>query len=151
MTAVLRWTSTVIPSAPETQGLPMLRATTAAWEVLPPRLVRIPREAKKPWMSSGLVSSRTRITFSPALPRLAARSASKTIRPPAAPGEAGRPWARTGALWEASSRGCRSCSSMEGLILRRASSRDRMPWAVISTDVRTMAAAFILPFRVCRQ
>jgi len=33
----------------------MPRATTAAWEVLPPREVRILTEAKKPWMSSGLV------------------------------------------------------------------------------------------------
>ena len=37
----------------------MPRATTAACEVLPPRLVRMPCAAKKPWMSSGLVSSRT--------------------------------------------------------------------------------------------
>jgi len=32
----------------------MLRATMAAWEVLPPREVRMPTGAKKPWMSSGL-------------------------------------------------------------------------------------------------
>jgi len=45
----LTWcTLTRMSSAPTTQGLPMPRATTAAWEVLPPRLVRMPTEAKKP-------------------------------------------------------------------------------------------------------
>ena len=48
----------------------MPRATTAACEVLPPRLVRMPCDAKKPWMSSGLVSSRTSTTFAPVLPRV---------------------------------------------------------------------------------
>ena len=84
-------TSTTMPSAPATQGLPMPRATTAACDVLPPRLVKTPSAAKNPWMSSGRVSSRTRITFSPLLPSLSARSASKTHFPDAAPGDAGRP------------------------------------------------------------
>ena len=68
MTALRALSSMTICSQPETQGLPMPRATTAACEVLPPRLVRMPCAWKKPWMSSGLVSSRTRMTFSPALP-----------------------------------------------------------------------------------
>ena len=51
--------------APATQGLPMPRATTAAWLVMPPRAVRMPSAACMPWMSSGEVSTRTRITFSP--------------------------------------------------------------------------------------
>ncbi len=71
----------------------MPRATTAACDVLPPRLVRIACAAKKPWMSSGLVSSRTRITFSPCLPRSSAVSASNTTWPDAAPGDAGSPCA----------------------------------------------------------
>jgi hypothetical protein len=40
----------------------MPRATTAAWEVMPPRLVRMPSAAFMPRMSSGLVSMRTRMT-----------------------------------------------------------------------------------------
>ena len=48
----------------------MPRATTAAWLVMPPRVVRMPRAACMPWMSSGLVSMRTRMTASP-LPRAA--------------------------------------------------------------------------------
>ena len=40
--ALRSWTSTWMPSAPATQGLPMPRATTAACEVLPPREVRMP-------------------------------------------------------------------------------------------------------------
>ena len=51
--------------APATQGRPMPRATTAAWLVMPPRVVRMPLAACMPWMSSGLVSMRTRITASP--------------------------------------------------------------------------------------
>ena len=46
-------------------------------------------------MSSGVVSERTRITSSWALPRASASSASKTIFPRAAPGEALRPFAAT--------------------------------------------------------
>ena len=59
--------STSSDSAPHTQVRPMPRATTAAWEVLPPRLVRMPRAATMPRRSSGLVSLRTRITSSPRL------------------------------------------------------------------------------------
>ena len=73
----------------------MPRATTAAWLVMPPRLVTIPRAACMPWMSSGLVSVRSRITASPRLARSSASSASKTTLPQAAPGDAGRPRAST--------------------------------------------------------
>ena len=41
----------------------MPRATTAAWEVIPPRAVRMPWAAFMPRISSGLVSIRTRITL----------------------------------------------------------------------------------------
>ncbi len=47
------------------QHLPHPRATTAAWLVLPPVAVRIPCATYMPPTSSGLVSRRTRITFSP--------------------------------------------------------------------------------------
>ena len=81
--------------APATQGLPMPRATTAAWLVMPPVEVRMPSAACMPWMSSGLVSRRTRITFSPARACFSASSAENTALPDAAPGEAGRPLAIT--------------------------------------------------------
>ena len=64
----------------------MPRATTAAWLVMPPRAVTMPRAACMPWMSSGLVSSRTRMTASPSWASRSASSASKTILPVAAPG-----------------------------------------------------------------
>ena len=44
----------------------------------PPLVVRTPSAACKPWMSSGLVSIRTRITLSPSLLRRTASSAEKT-------------------------------------------------------------------------
>ena len=83
--------SITIASKPATHGRPMPRATTAACDVAPPRAVRMPFAAIMPCTSSGAVSMRTRITSSPALPRSAALSASKTIWPVAAPGDALRP------------------------------------------------------------
>ena len=70
----------------------MPRATTAAWEVIPPRTVKIPCAADIPSISSGDVSKRTKITFSPLFAQSFASSAVKTIRPHAAPGEAARPF-----------------------------------------------------------
>ena len=58
--------STSIASAPHTQVRPIPRATTAAWLVLPPRLVSTPVAAIMPSRSSGLVSRRTSTTDSPA-------------------------------------------------------------------------------------
>ncbi len=69
----------------------MPRATTAAWLVMPPRVVTIPLAACMPWMSSGLVSIRTRMTASPFAARISASSALNTAAPLAAPGLAGRP------------------------------------------------------------
>ena len=46
---------------PETQHFPQPRATTAAWEVMPPLAVRIPTAACMPPTSSGLVSVLTYI------------------------------------------------------------------------------------------
>ncbi|CAB4741073.1 unannotated protein [freshwater metagenome] len=69
----------------------MPRATTAACEVFPPRLVRIPCAATIPTKSSGLVSRRTKITFLPSREASSARFESKTTAPTAAPGEAGIP------------------------------------------------------------
>ena len=76
----------------------MPRATTAAWDVFPPRLVKIPSAATIPTKSSGLVSRRTRITFFPARDKSCARLESKTTWPTAAPGDAGIPRAISVAL-----------------------------------------------------
>ena len=69
----------------------MPRATTAACDVLPPRLVRIPSAATMPTKSSGLVSRRTKITLWPSLAKSNAFFESKTTSPTAAPGDAGMP------------------------------------------------------------
>ena len=77
--------SRTLPSAnssapqPATQHLPMPRATTAACDVMPPSAVRMPRAACMPWMSSGEVSRRTRITSTPCAARSSAASALNTI------------------------------------------------------------------------
>ena len=60
----------------------MPRATTAACEVVPPRAVRMPSAATMPWMSSGLVSVRTRIAGSPCSARPSAASAGGERDPP---------------------------------------------------------------------
>ena len=93
--AVLAFASSESASQPATQGFPIPRATTAACEVMPPWAVRIPCAAIIPWMSSGVVSQRTRITDVPFFPLSSAVSASKTIPPDAAPGEAFNPVATT--------------------------------------------------------
>ena len=76
---------------PATHGLPIWRATTAACEVAPPRAVSTPCAAAMPWKSSGDVSMRTRMTFSPCWAISNARSALNTALPTAAPGDAFRP------------------------------------------------------------
>ena len=83
--------STSISSAPQTQVLPMPRATTAACDVLPPRAVRMPFDAIMPTRSSGLVSRRTSTTSSPRSAHSFAVGESNTARPTAAPGEAAIP------------------------------------------------------------
>ena len=67
------------------------RATTAAWEVIPPWLVTMAWLTTMPSMSSGEVSWRTKMTFLPKEWWSLARSAVKTISPVAAPGLAGSP------------------------------------------------------------
>ena len=80
------------------QHLPQARATRAAWLVIPPLAVRTADAACIPCTSSGLVSSRTRITFSPfSLPWVTASSDVKTNFPLAPPGPAGKPFANNSA------------------------------------------------------
>ena len=139
----------LMASAPLMQGLPMPRATTAAWLVMPPWLVSTPWALMMPWMSSGVVSQRTRMTFSPREPRISAVSASKTTSPTAAPGEAGRPLAMTSYLASGSRRGCRSWSSWSGCTLDTASSSLMRPSPTMSTAILRAAAAVRLPVLVC--
>ena len=61
--------------APQMQTFPICRATKAACDETPPFAVRIPSAAIMPRKSSGLVSLRTRSTFSPFSTAAAARSA----------------------------------------------------------------------------
>ena len=108
----------------------MPRATTAAWLVMPPRVVRMPLAACMPWMSSGLVSMRTRMTVSPLAARASASSAREhhACRRPH-PGEAGRPFDSSlrGAL--GSSVGCSSWSSAAGFTRLIASVSVDQPFA----------------------
>ena len=128
----------------------MPRATTAAWLVMPPRVVRMPRAACMPWMSSGLVSIRTRITASPRLAQLSASSAENTTLPEAAPGEAGRPRASTVILAAGSSIGCSSWSSEFGLDAadRLVAVDDALPRPATPRS-SAPPAAVRLPVRVC--
>ena len=64
----------------------MPRATTAACEVMPPRVVRMPSAACMPLMSSGEVSARTRMVLRPAALAASASSDENTTSPCAAPG-----------------------------------------------------------------
>src|SRR2546421_389678 len=87
----------------------------------------------RPWMSSGVVSQRTRITSS-TFPRSAAVSASKTTLPQAAPGLAFRPVAATSNCAFGSSIGCRSWSSWPGSMRATASSFEISPSSVIDIE-----------------
>ncbi len=142
--------STVTASAPHTQTLPIPRATTAAWLVLPPRLVSTASAAIMPGRSSGVVSRRTRTVCSPAAARRTASAESKTATPTAAPGEAGTPWARGTSAGVVSKRGNISRVSAAPSTRTRASSALIVPSAPRSWAMRKAASAVRLPTRVCR-
>ena len=99
-------------------------------------------------MSSGVVSQRTRITLSPARPRSSAVSASKTISPTAAPGDAFSPLAATSSDAFGSSIGWSSWSSWAGSIRATASSREISPSSTMSTADFSAAAAVRFAVRV---
>ncbi len=142
--------SMVISWQPETQHSPMPRATTAAWLVMPPRTVRMPSAAFMPSMSSGLVSRRTRTTFSPRAFHALASSAQNTMRPQAAPGDAARPLPITFAFLSATASNCgwRRVSRLRGSIMSTASSSVRMPSSTRSHAILSAALAVRLPLRV---
>ena len=100
------------------QTLPICRATRAACDVMPPRAVRMPSAAFMPLMSSGLVSSRTRSTFSPRSAHSNASCAVKTTRPVAAPGPALRPCAEEAARGQSLGLGGRIEDGPEELVQR---------------------------------
>ena len=141
--------SMVSASAPHTQVRPIPRATTAACDVLPPRLVRMPRAATMPRRSSGVVSRRTRITCSPRSAHSTAVSESKTTLPTAAPGEAFIPLAMSSRSASSSNRGNISCASWAPLTRCTASSMSMRPWSTSWQAIRKAAPAVRLPTRVC--
>ena len=141
--------STSSSSAPQTHVLPMPRATTAAWLVLPPRLVRMPLAAIMPCRSSGLVSRRTRMTASPAAACSTALAESNTTLPTAAPGDALTPLViRFGSLLR-SNRGNISWASWSPVTRMTASSMSMRPWSTSWVAMRKAAPAVRLPTRVC--
>ena len=98
--------SMLMSPQPDTQHVPIPRATTAAWLVIPPRTVKIPWEDFIPVISSGDVSRRTRTTFSPLSVHSTASSAVNTILPQAAPGEAPSAFAIGVAAFNAAASNC---------------------------------------------
>ena len=142
--------SMLISPQPDTQQVPIPRATTAAWLVMPPRTVKMPCAAFMPVISSGDVSRRTNTTFSPLSFQLSASSAENTILPQAAPGEAPSPFPTGTAAFiaSASNCGCRRVSRFRGSIMATASSSVRIPSSTKSQAIFKAACAVLLPFRV---
>ena len=135
--------------APQTQGRPMPRATSAACDAFPPSLVRMPRAAWKPATSSASVNGRTRTTSRPSSAAATASGALKTIAPLAAPGEAATPRASTRYSAAGSKVGCSSASRLAASTVSSASSRPSSPSRTASTANRTAAWAGRLALRVC--
>ena len=127
----------------------MPRATTAAWLVLPPRLVSTPLAAIMPFRSSGLVSRRTRMTASPASASSTARAESKTARPTAAPGDALTPVVILVTSALVSNAGNISRASSAPVTRVSASSMSMRPSSTSSVAILKAAAAVRLPTRVC--
>ena len=127
----------------------MPRATTAAWDVMPPRAVSTALAITMPWKSSGEVSRRTRITAWPARPSFSARSASNTTVPQAAPGDAGRPVVSRSSWLCGSMVGWRSWFRSWGGMRATASSSEMSSSSTISQAIRTAACPERWPRRVC--
>ena len=147
--AVFADESTSSASAPQTQVLPMPRATTAACEVFPPRAVRMPFAAIMPSRSSGLVSLRTSTTCSPRSAQAFAVGESKTARPTAAPGEAAMPLISRSRATDLSNCGNISCASCDPDTRDSASSMVINCSSTSCPAIRKAAAAVRLPTRVC--
>ena len=135
---------------PDTQHSPIPRATTAAWDVIPPRTVRIPCALFIPVISSGDVSRRTRTTFSPLSAHSTASSAVNTTLPQAAPGDAPRPLPIGVAAFSAAASNCgwSNVSRLRGSIIATASSSVLMPSSTRSHAIFRAACAVLFPLRV---
>ena len=118
-------------------------------EVMPPRVVKMPMATCMPWMSSGEVSVRTRITSSPFSDQASASSAENTILPEAAPGLDGKPWPMMSRSASGSRVGCKSWSSCPGSTRITASRLVIRPSSTMSQAIFTAALAVRLPVRVC--
>ena len=134
--------------APDTHGLPIPRATSAAWLALPPSAVRIPLAAWKPATSSASVNGRTRITSRPSSAAWTASSAVNTIAPFAAPGEAATPSASTSKSASRLKPGWSSASSLPASIVAIAWARSSRPSSTASTANLTAACAGRFALRV---
>ena len=151
--SVLASSSTTISEQPVTQHLPIPRATTAACDVIPPRIVIIPSEATIPTISSGEVSARTKITFSPFECLSSASLAENANLPVPAPGPAGNPLV-IGLCFAKSSLskfGSNNLSNETGSILKTASSSLINPSSTMSQAIFNAAAGVLLPLRVCKK
>ena len=143
-------------SQPTMHGLPSPRVTTAAWLVIPPRLVSTPCDLMMPCTSSGLVCWRTRITRCPPSSTAAARSGSITTTPETAPGEAPTPSASrrpsfTAAAFASVTKcGISTAETSPASTRPSACSCVSTPSPASSTAIRTAAAAVRLAERVCR-
>ena len=135
-------------SAPTTHGFPIPLATTAAWLVIPPFVVKIPTEEFIPWISSGLVSSLTKITFLPFSASISAVSASNTITPTAAPGEAFNALPNNSLFWDSMNCGCNKFVMLFASTISIDSSLVVMFSLWKSIAILTSACAVLLAFRV---
>ena len=145
----------MISPHPDTQHVPIPRATTAACDVIPPRTVNIPCAATIPSISSGVVSRRTRITLSPfpPFPKTLASSAVNTTLPAAAPGDAGRASPITSPAFKLSlsNVGCNNWSKDLASILKTASFSSIIPSSTKSQAMFIAAGAVLFPFLVCKK
>ena len=124
-------------------------ATTAAWLVIPPLEVKIPFAACIPWISSGEVSTLTKIVSCIVFFNLSASSEVKTTFPLAAPGEAGNPLAITFISLFSSKVGCKRESKELGSIFKTASFLVINFSLTMSTAILTADLDVLLPERVC--
>lgn len=108
----------------------------------------MPSAAIMPSRSSGLVSRRIRMTFSPDRDHLMAVYESKTALPTAAPGEAAMPRPMVSTEVVSSKRGNISCASCAPLTRWSASASSMSPWSTSWVAMRKAAPAVRLPTRV---
>ena len=110
----------------------------------------MPFAACIPWISSGEVSTLTKIVSCIISFNLSASSDEKTTLPLAAPGEAGKPFAITSIELFSSKVGCNNVSNELGSILNIASFLEISFSLTISTAILTADFEVLLPERVCK-